>query len=361
MQNRPILIMAGGTGGHIYPALAVAECLQKRNIPVLWLGTKNGLESTIIPQHNYQLLTINISGLRGKGIQSWITAPFFIVSAICKMIIILFRYKPIVVLGMGGYTSGPGGIATWLMRIPLCVHEQNTVAGLTNRFLARLANTMMVAHDGTFATSTNVHVTGNPVRQDIINITAPEQRFKQHAKQCFHLLIIGGSLGASTLNRVVPEALAMLLGDVNFKVRHQTGANHLAQTKEFYQSLDITAELHAYTDNIAVAYEWADVIVCRAGAITIAEITAAGLASILIPYPSAVDDHQTSNARYLSDKGAAILLHERELNAHALANVLRKLALNQKIVLKMATMCLALNQYNATERIADLCMEAAYV
>lgn len=360
MYKKPILIIAGGTGGHIYPALAVAEYFQKKCVPLLWLGSQSGLESKIVPDKGITLLTIGISGLRRKGLLQWMLSPWMIFIAICQSIMILIRHKPFVVLGMGGFVSGPGGIAAKLMRIPLCVHEQNAVAGLTNILLAPFANVVMEAFPNTFSLSVNAKVTGNPVRQDIIDIAVPKQRFQERADNSLRMLVIGGSLGARALNKIVPEVLSVLKGKVNFHIRHQTGHHHFSETKALYQSHHVSAELHEYIDNMAMVYAWADLVLCRAGAMTIAELSAAGVASILVPYPYAVDDHQTVNARYLSDQDGAILRQEDDLSVHVLAELLLQLSMNRNRLLDMAKISKSLSKPMATIHVADLCMGLAY-
>ena len=359
-ENKPILIMAGGTGGHIYPALAVANCLRERDIPTLWLGTKAGLEAKVVPENGFRLLTINVSGLRGKGILRWVTAPLSIFMAVVQSIFVLRQYKPAAVLGMGGFASGPGGIAAWLMRIPLCVHEQNAVAGLTNKILAPLASIVMQAFPNTFSSPTNATMTGNPVREDIIKIAVPQERFQKRSDDCLHVLVVGGSLGARALNNIVPEALSTLGENINIEVKHQTGVKNLQSTKDLYQSLNIPVNPQAYIDDMAAAYEWADLVLCRAGAMTVAEISAVGVAAIFVPYPYAVDDHQTANAHYLSTEGAAILIQETELNGQALAELFRDFSLNRDSLLKMANTSRSLSRPAATDHVADLCMEVAY-
>ncbi len=360
IQNRPILIMAGGTGGHIYPALAVANCLHERNIPTLWLGTKKGLEAKIVPQHGLKLLTINISGLRGKGFVRWLTAPLSILMAIVQSIFVLNQHKPAAVLGMGGFVSGPGGIAAWLMRIPLCVHEQNAAAGLTNKLLAPFADIVMEAFPNTFSSSVNANMTGNPVREEIIGISDPQERFQNRPNDCLHILVVGGSRGSRTLNEVVPEALSIFCEDMNFQVKHQTGDRNLQSTKALYQSLNISVDLQAYIDDMAAAYEWADLVLCRSGAMTVAEIAAVGVAAIFIPYPYAADDHQTANAHYLSAEGAAILIQEAELNSQVLAELFKDFSLNRDSLLRMANTSRSLSMRVATGHVTDLCIEVAY-
>ena len=356
MQNKPILIMAGGTGGHIYPALAIANRLKEKNIPFLWLGTKTGLESTIVPQHGIPLLTIIFSGVRGKGILRWIKAPFSLCLATLHAIILLLRYKPAIVLGMGGYASAPGGFAAWLMRIPLLLHEQNAVAGLTNRLLAPLADTVMEAFPKTFTASVKAIHTGNPVRKDLLCIDTPQNRAKNRLDDSLRVLVLGGSLGAKTLNMTMPNVIALLNGKINLQVKHQTGSQHLAATKNIYQSLAVSAELFAYIDDVKTCYAWADIVLCRSGAMTVAEISAVGIASILVPYPYAMDDHQTANAMYLSNAGAAILMPEKELSSEKLANLLQHFAAKKSRLYDMANLCLPLSKPMATEHIVDFCM-----
>lgn len=360
-DNRPILIMAGGTGGHIYPALAVANCLRERGISLLWLGTKTGLEAKIVPEHGYQLLTIDIGGLRGKGIVRWLTAPLSIIMAVLQSIFVLIKQKPAAVLGMGGFASGPGGIAAWLMHIPLCIHEQNAIAGMTNKILAPLARVVMQAFPNTFTPSRNAKVTGNPVREEIIKLATPEQRYQSRADDSLRILVVGGSLGAKALNEVVPDALALFGDDMNFQLKHQTGDRHLDSTKALYQSANIAVEPQAYIEDMAAAYAWADLVLCRAGAMTVTEIAAAGVAAIFVPFPYAVDDHQTVNALYLSGEGAAILLQETELNGQSLAKLFRDFSLNKSNLLKMASTARSLSKPEATNQVANLCMEVAYV
>lgn len=359
MQNKPILIMAGGTGGHIYPALAIASRLKEKNIPFLWLGTKAGLESKIVPKHGIPLLTIAVSGVRGKGIVRWVKAPFSLCLATLHAIILLLRYKPAIVLGMGGYVSAPGGFAAWLMRIPLCLHEQNAVAGLTNRLLVPLAHTVMEAFPETFAPTAKTVHTGNPVRKELLCIDAPQERSKNRLDDSLRVLVLGGSLGARTLNETMPNAISLLKDKVSLQVKHQTGSQHLAATQDIYQSLAVSAELFAYIDDVQTVYAWADIVLCRAGAMTVAEISAVGIASILVPYPYAVDDHQTANAMYLSDAGAAILIHEKELSGQKLASLLQGFARKKSSLYAMAKLCLSLSKPMATEHVVEFCMRAS--
>jgi UDP-N-acetylglucosamine--N-acetylmuramyl-(pentapeptide) pyrophosphoryl-undecaprenol N-acetylglucosamine transferase len=358
MQPRPILIMAGGTGGHVYPALAVADYLRQKGIPLLWLGTTKGLESRIVPQKGYQLLTINISGLRGKGILRWVKAPVILGLALFQSLLILFKRKPSVVLGMGGFVSGPGGLAAWLMRIPLLIHEQNAIAGLTNRVLAHMADIVMAAFPGAFKTLPNVKVTGNPVRSELFEVMPPEQRLRDRVNGNLRLLVLGGSQGASVLNQIIPDVIDSIGDKFQLDVWHQTGDRHFESTQSRYSTLGINGILAPYIEDMADAYAWADIVICRAGALTIAELTAVGVASMLIPYPYAVDDHQSANARYLSENGGAILIAESDLTCDVLVRTFAELAQSRTKLIEMATRARALSQPLATQTVAAVCLEA---
>ena len=360
MQPRPILIMAGGTGGHVYPALAVADYLRERGVKVLWMGTAIGLEARVVPMNGYQLFTLNISGLRGNGIVRWILAPFKLSLAIWQALKIISKYKPAAVLGMGGYASGPGGIAAWLLRTPLYLHEQNAIAGLTNRILLPLAKQVMQGFPLTFPSQNKVRTTGNPVRQAISVIPEPQQRYKSRQADRMRLLILGGSLGARKLNQVVPAAIKELPHDVVIEVWHQTGEKNLSDTVQLYGELGVSdVRIDAFIEDMTEAYSWADLVLCRAGALTIAELCVAGLAAILVPFPYAVDDHQTANARYLSESGAAVLLPEPELHESSLAALLQELFQTRQRVLDMANKCRALAYPDATRDVSASCMELA--
>ena len=360
MQHKPIMIMAGGTGGHVYPALAVAEYLKEKGVPLLWLGTVNGLEARIVPGKGYQLLTINISGLRGKGLFKWIIAPSIVFIALIQTIKILVSRKPAAVLGMGGFVSGPGGIAAWLMRIPLCIHEQNAVVGMTNRLLAPMAHTVMAAFPNTFDKSSDVRVTGNPVRKEILNARIIKHQYKSEPDQKMRLLILGGSQGAQALNEIIPETLSILDGDVELEVRHQTGEKLFAETEMHYKSFNMKAVLEPFIEEMDKAYAWADIVICRAGALTITELATVGVASILIPYPFAVDDHQTANARYLSEHGGAILCPQSDLSKERLAELISGLYRSRERLNEMADAARKQAKPQATRQVSELCMEAAY-
>ncbi|MEE8321496.1 MAG: undecaprenyldiphospho-muramoylpentapeptide beta-N-acetylglucosaminyltransferase [Gammaproteobacteria bacterium] len=360
MQPRPVLIMAGGTGGHIYPALAVADYLRQKGVPLFWLGTAKGLESRVVPQNGYQLLTINISGLRGKGILKWMMAPVILGLALFQSLLILFKRRPSVVLGMGGFVSGPGGLAAWLMRVPLYIHEQNAVAGLTNRMLAPMADIVMEAFPGAFKALPNVKVTGNPVRPGLFEIISPEQRLRDREKNNLRLLVLGGSQGALVLNRIIPEVIGSVGNDFQIEVWHQSGDRHFESTVTRYQTLCIQGKIVPFIEDMTEAYAWADIVICRAGALTVAELAAVGVASVLVPYPYAVDDHQTANALYLSDNDGAILIAESDLTCDILARTLSELINSHTKLIEMAKKARLLAQPLATKTVAEMCLEAAY-
>ena len=350
MTKQPIMIMAGGTGGHVYPALAVAEELKTRGVPVIWMGTHKGIEARLVPAANIQIEWLGISGLRGKGIMTLLLAPLKLIHACYQAWKILRKTKPCAVLGMGGFVAGPGGLMARLMGKPLLIHEQNAKPGLTNRLLAKIATQLMQAFPHSFKQK-SAHV-GNPVRREISSLASPEQRFKNR-DGVLRLFVFGGSLGAAHLNRVVPEALAKLSAEKKFIVRHQSGEKNHQQTQLNYANAHVTAKTMPYIDDMAAAYAWADVVLCRAGAMTIAELAAVGVASILVPYPFAVDDHQTANARYLSDNEAAILIPQEKLDADYLVKILTDL--NREKLLSMANKARQLGMPESTRIVAEHC------
>jgi UDP-N-acetylglucosamine--N-acetylmuramyl-(pentapeptide) pyrophosphoryl-undecaprenol N-acetylglucosamine transferase len=358
MSVRPILVMAGGTGGHVYPALAVARALQQQSREVVWLGTHRGLESRIVPANNIEMEWVSVSGLRGKGAMAIILAPFRLIWALVQSIFVMARHRPAAVLGMGGFVSGPGGVAAWITRRPLVIHEQNAVSGLTNRLLARLARVVLQAFPGSFPASINAVTVGNPVRADIAALADPEMRFNAR-EGSIRLLVLGGSQGALALNKVVPAALAMLPEELRPVVRHQTGSLTIDAARTAYKERSLDVELLPYIEDMAEAYAWADLVVCRAGALTVAELSAAGLPAIFVPFPAAVDDHQTANARPMAEAGAATIVAETDLCDESLAGIL-KTWLNSRDELKSrATKARALAKPDALNRITEFCLEAA--
>ena len=354
------LIMAGGTGGHVFPALAVATALQEQGVDVYWLGSKHGMEASIVHQAGFNFNCINISGLRGKGMLKWLFAPFSILLATLSAISIVLRIKPNVVLGMGGFVTGPGGLAARLLGKPLVVHEQNAIPGLTNVLLSKIANRVLEAFPNTFATNSKLYLTGNPVRKDINQLEPPERRYLARTG-AIRLLVVGGSLGAQALNEVVPQAVALLEQTQRPSIWHQSGRNKLGQIQQAYAAFEGEINVVEFIDDMDQAYAWADLIICRAGAMTITEICNVGLASILVPYPYAVDDHQTANASYLSKVNAAVLIQQVELTPQRLADELRQLITGgREQLLAMANRAIKLARPEATTQVVQHCLEVAH-
>ena len=352
-MSRSIMIMAGGTGGHIFPALAVADVLRSEGWQVTWLGAPNSMEAELVPKHGYDVAWVQFSGLRGNGLLRKLMLPFNLLRALWQSAVAMFRYRPDVVLGMGGYISFPGGVMAALLRKPLVIHEQNSVAGMSNKALAIVANRVM---SGFPAVLKKAEWCGNPVRDSIAALPEPKQRYAVRSG-VLNVLVVGGSLGAKAINECLPQALFCMPQEIEPAVIHQTGKKNYDEVKALYQEAGINAEILPFLDDMAHYYAWADVVICRAGALTVAELAAAGVASILIPYPSAVDDHQTGNAKFLSDKGAAILMPQDELTARHLAAVLQELT--REKALSMAVAARALAQPAAAQRVAQVCKELA--
>ena len=357
-NTRPVLIMAGGTGGHVFPALAVASELSARGIAVSWLGTRRGLEARVVPAAGYPLETLRVSGIRGKGVLRLLLAPFMLMIALLQALIIQLRLRPCAVLGMGGFASGPGGIIAWLLRRPLLIHEQNSVAGMTNKWLAPLARTVMEAFPGSLPARRRAVHTGNPVRAEITRLPAPAERLAGRGA-ALHVLVVGGSLGARALNEVMPAAVGQLPGSQQLQLHHQTGSADLETVRAAYAALPLDVRVDAFIDDMAAAYAWADVVICRSGALTVAELAVVGVASILVPYPYATDDHQTGNARFLSDAGAAILMPQETLSAEKLATLLGDFSEQRDRLLEMACRAHELAMPDAARRVAEHCLRAA--
>ncbi len=350
---QPVMIMAGGTGGHVYPALAVADELRSRGVPVIWMGTRKGIEARLVPQAGIDIEWLGMHGIRGKGVKTLLLAPLKMMSACYQALKILRHRQPAVVLGMGGFVSAPGGLMARLARIPLLIHEQNAVPGMSNKFLSWIATRVFEAFPQSFNTKAE-HV-GNPVRDAITAIEEPEIRL-QDRSDTLNILIFGGSLGAMKLNQVVPEACKIIGKDKSLNIRHQTGKGHLQKTQQNYLAANIEAEVIEYIDNMPEMYAWADLVICRAGAMTVSELAAAGVASILVPYPYAVDDHQTANAHYLSDAEAGILIQQNELTAEGLAQEL--MMLDRKKIIDMAVCARKLGKPESTRQVAQACIDA---
>ncbi len=356
-DRKNILIMAGGTGGHVYPALATARCLQSAGYRVEWLGTEQGIESRLVPAAGITLHRLSVTGLRGKHLAVLLKAPLLLPLALGQAVKVCRRFRPGCVLGMGGFASGPGGISAWLLGIPLLIQEQNAVPGTTNRILARLARVVMEGFEGAFA-KPGVVFTGNPVRQEITAIPSPVQR-QVGRHQPLRILVVGGSLGAQALNQAMPEALALMPEALRPEVRHQAGPKQYDETAALYRACEVSASVEPYIENMAEAYAWADVVVCRAGALTVSELAAAGLPSLLVPYPHAIDDHQTRNAEWLSKRGGAVLLPQQQLNATSLARQLSIWQARPEDLLLMAERARESARPTAAEDVARRCMEVA--
>jgi UDP-N-acetylglucosamine--N-acetylmuramyl-(pentapeptide) pyrophosphoryl-undecaprenol N-acetylglucosamine transferase len=349
-----ILIMAGGTGGHVFPGLAVAEYLKQAGWRVVWLGTEGGMETRLVPGHGHDLEIIRFSGLRGKGFATWLTLPLRLLLAFWQSARVILAVRPDVVLGMGGYPAFPGGMMASLLGKPLLIHEQNSIPGLVNKILARVADKVLLGFPGAIRDKRKVIFSGNPVRQEITQVEAPEKRYGTRKGQ-LRLLVIGGSLGAQALNTVVPQALRLIPERGRPAVTHQTGLRHLEAVRHSYAELEVEGDLVPFIENMAVRYAECDLVVCRAGALTIAELTAAGVASVLVPFPYAVDDHQTSNAKFLSDRNAAVLVQQQELTPEYLAKLLA--AFTREQLLEMAIHARQLAKPDSTRLVADACME----
>lgn len=350
-----VLIMAGGTGGHVFPALACARLLREQGYEVHWLGTRRGIEAELIPAADIPVHYIDIQGLRGKGKAGLLKAPVQLLRALWQSLAILRQLHPVCVLGAGGYVTGPGGLAAWLRRIPLVIHEQNAVVGTTNRLLAKLAQRRCEGFEGSFAADARRRSTGNPVRAEIFQVPPLDWDGRRQPR----LLVLGGSLGALPLNKLLPEALALLPPAQRPQVRHQCGKQHLQQAREGYAAAGVDAEVQAFIADMAEAYAWADVVVCRAGALTVAELAAAGRPSLLIPLPHAIDDHQSANARYLADRGAAELLPQKTLTAALLAQRLETLFNQPETVRLMAEHARNQARPDATADVVRACLEVA--
>lgn len=357
-EQGKIMIMAGGTGGHIFPGLEVAQCIMKTGGAVCWLGAEYGLESKLVPARGIALDKLAIRGLRGKGLLAWITAPYNILVAVIAANKLLAMRQPDCVISMGGYAAGPGGLAAWLRRIPLVVHEQNRRPGLTNRLLAKLARHVFEGFPGAFRASGKLTTSGNPVREEICRIAAPGTRLPGRDGPV-RILVLGGSQGAQTLNRLLPEAIAMVEAKTDIEVRHQAGTGHAAMTRARYQEHGLDCDVCEFIDDMAAAYNWADLVVCRAGALTVSEVAAAGLAAVFIPFPGAVGDHQTHNASVLAERGGARILQESELSANGLGQALAVLCGNREKLLQMAEASRSQALPGAAEQVASYCMGLA--
>ena len=358
MSDRPILVMAGGTGGHVFPGLAVARALVEQDIPVTWLGSLNGLEATLVPPTGIPIEYVSIGGLRGKGMLTRIVAPFRLAYALFQSLIIMIRLWPRAVLGLGGFVTGPAGLAAWLVRRPLVIHEQNAIAGYTNRILSRMAQDVLEAFPGGFPEKVGARAIGNPVRREISGLPNPVQRMGDRTGR-LRLLVFGGSQGSLCLNKVVPSALALIPESIRPQVRHQAGPHTLDVARSAYRDEGVDGFVTPFIDDMAEAYAWADLAICRSGALTVSELAAAGLGSILVPFPAAVDDHQTRNAAFLVDADAARLVQEADLDAAKLAELLTQVINDEGRALAMASAARRMAQPDALEQLETACLKAA--
>jgi UDP-N-acetylglucosamine--N-acetylmuramyl-(pentapeptide) pyrophosphoryl-undecaprenol N-acetylglucosamine transferase len=336
----------------VFPALAVAEYLRAQGEAIVWMGTRSGIESRLVPEAGFPIEWLRVQGIRGKGLLVKALAPLRLVQASWQALTILRHHRPRAVLGMGGFAAGPGGIMARLLRIPLIIHEQNAVIGLTNRILSRFANICFFAFPQAAALVKDSRVVGNPVRQEIVAIEHPSTRIRTGTDRPLKLLVIGGSLGARTLNQVLPEAVSLMEPGMRPQIRHQCGKQHLDACREQYHRAGVEAEVNDFIDNMAEAYAWADLVVCRAGALTVAELATAGVASILVPYPYAVDDHQYANAAFLSDAGAGIVVRDQQLTAPWLHQHLQELSADRKRLQQMAITARSVAYTDAAEQVA---------
>jgi UDP-N-acetylglucosamine--N-acetylmuramyl-(pentapeptide) pyrophosphoryl-undecaprenol N-acetylglucosamine transferase len=353
------MILAGGTGGHVYPALAVAAELQGRGYDIHWMGTAAGLESRVVPEAGLPLHTLTVRGIRGKGLVARLGAVFALLGALLEALRLLRSIKPRVVLGMGGYVAGPGGLASWLLRKPLVIHEQNSVAGTTNRILYRFARRVACAYPGAFSGDRRARQVGNPVRSDLL-ARAGETVENFEGQRPLHLLVLGGSLGAQALNEVMPEAITRVARNRPLQVRHQTGVRHIDVVREAYACVEgVDVEPSAYIEDMAAAYSWADLVVCRAGALTLAELTIVGCPSILVPLPQAIDNHQLHNAEWLVSSGGAELMPQADMTSQDLAQRVLALIAEPSRLRAMAAAARNVAAPDAAQAVADICEEVA--
>jgi UDP-N-acetylglucosamine--N-acetylmuramyl-(pentapeptide) pyrophosphoryl-undecaprenol N-acetylglucosamine transferase len=352
-EPRLVLIMAGGTGGHVFPALALARLLRAASHEVVWLGTQRGLEARVVPAENIAIEWLSMSGLRGKGLMTLLAAPFKLLWSIWQALGVMRRRRPALVVGFGGFVTGPGGLAAWLTRRPLMIHEQNAIAGYSNRLLAHLARSVLAAFPKSFPAGVEARVVGNPVRADIVMQPPPADRFARR-EGALRLLVVGGSLGASRLNSVVPFAIEQ--SGLQLRVRHQAGERGIDAARAAYEEAGVAAEVAPFINDMAEAYADADLVICRAGALTISELAAVGVAAILVPFPAAVDDHQTVNAQFLVREAAAVLIADRDLTPARLAAELKVLCQGRGKLLAMAERARLVAKPRAAEELAAACI-----
>lgn len=356
-MKKNVLIMAGGTGGHVIPALSVAKHLKQKGYKVHWLGSVQGIENDLVPDAGYELHRISISGLRGNGLLKKLFAPFQLLRALWQTLKVFMKLKPEMALGMGGFASGPGGLMAWLLRVPLVVHEQNAIAGMTNKILSKKATKLLQAFNNTFDHK-DVKTVGNPVRTTIANIVEPKERLAAH-DESLNVLVVGGSLGAVAINNVLVDTMGQLPADLNINVHHQVGKRNFESVKQAYLDSGISkgnVRVSAFIADMAAEFTWADIVICRSGALTVCELMAAGVASILVPYPFAVDDHQTANARFLSEADAGLLCDQNDFTTDYLINQLTQLQQNKSKLLEMSVAARNLAKPESAIVVANYCI-----
>ena len=355
-SGQGVLIMAGGTGGHIFPGLAVAQVLREQNIPVRWLGAEGCMETRTVPAAGIALDVVAITGLRGKGLMRWVSMPLMLIRAVWQARRLLEENRPGCAVSFGGYAAAPGGIAAWTKGIPVLVHEQNRIPGLTNRLLTRFARKILQGFPGTFPAGKAAIDSGNPVRQELAAIAEPKTRLAGRSGPV-RLLVTGGSQGAQVLNKVVPEAIKLLSLPAAIEIRHQAGAKRVDEARQAYAEAGVDAEILPFIGDMAEAYTWADLVICRSGALTVAELATAGVASVLVPFAFAVDDHQTRNAEYLADAGAGIILSQSSLDPQILATTLKPLLSDRAVLLSMSISARQKAIPDAAEKVVEACSE----
>lgn len=351
-----VLIMAAGTGGHVFPALACAQEFTARGYQVHWLGAGRGIECRVVPVAGYELHNISASGLRGKGALGLIKAPFMLLRSLWQSWRLIKKLRPVCVLGMGGYVSGPGGLAARLAGVPLVIHEQNAVAGTANRSLANWAARICQAFPHTFAEQDKLRTTGNPVREAVLQAAGEPQQVAKPVR----LLVVGGSLGAQALNELLPQAVALLGAEVRPEIRHQAGEGHAASTQARYDDLGVEATVTPFIEDMAQAYSWADLVVCRAGALTVSELAVMGRAAFLVPLPTAIDDHQNKNAEFLAQHNAAVVMPQRTTSAQDMAARLTEVFMHSHKLVEMGQQAKKLARTDATQQVVDTCLEVAH-
>lgn len=357
MNDKNVLFMAGGTGGHVNPGIAVAKELEKRGYQIHWLGTRTGIEARLVPASGFSLHFLRVKGVRGRGLMKKILAPLSMFMAVVQAIKIIRKVRPKFVVGFGGYVAAPGGVAAYLLRLPLIVHEQNAVAGATNKILSKFADKVLIAFPTTMPKGV---VTGNPVREEMRQVPPPSVRFENRTG-ALRVLVFGGSLGASGINKIVPKSLGLARSEIDLIVKHQTGKNDVLLVQDEYEKSGQNIEVLEFIDDMAGALEWADFVICRSGALTVSEMATVGLGAIYIPFPYAVDDHQTKNAEYICHAGGGYILQESDAEPGVLAKLIIESFSDRKKLLDMATKAMSRAVPDTEKIVANMCEDLIHV